>query len=200
MLPHLPDFRRNRAPSLGFVSPSRHKYKSPLNNGRPTPIYVPPSAFLTLSTVSSFMHLVSLFHLATASEIALQGFSPTTSRTGFRQPSPPVVNAPNRSWATSRLQGLDPIADPLRMLEVLSPCCLLDPLMSICFFGAFSLHLGDALTTPPLMTFLADISLWYRRWPSAFQSMLSRSSCLQRVLPVQVFWPAKDVAALREAR
>jgi hypothetical protein len=44
--------------------------------GFPTPAYVPPSAFLTLSTVFSFACLAGLFHPTTTSEICSSGFSP----------------------------------------------------------------------------------------------------------------------------
>jgi hypothetical protein len=42
----------------------------------PTPILVPPSAFLTLSTAYSSLHLVSLFHPTTTYEILSSGVSP----------------------------------------------------------------------------------------------------------------------------
>jgi hypothetical protein len=42
---------------------------SPLAGRSPIPTYVPPSTFLTLSTVCSSLHLVGLFHPTATSEI-----------------------------------------------------------------------------------------------------------------------------------
>jgi hypothetical protein len=50
--------------------------------GLPTHL-VPPSVFFALSTVFSSLHLVGLFRPTATSEISLQGFSPTISRSGF---------------------------------------------------------------------------------------------------------------------
>jgi hypothetical protein len=43
------------------------------NDEHPKPIYGPPSAFLTLSVVSTSLHLVSLFHLTATSGIHFSG-------------------------------------------------------------------------------------------------------------------------------
>jgi hypothetical protein len=51
-----------------------------LATGFPVPVYVPPPAFLTLSTAYSSLYLVGLFHPTATSEIPLQGFSPVPSR------------------------------------------------------------------------------------------------------------------------
>lgn len=50
--------------------------RSPLAGRIPLPAYVPPSVFLTPSTVSSSAHLAGLFHPATTSEICSSGAFP----------------------------------------------------------------------------------------------------------------------------
>jgi hypothetical protein len=49
--------------------------------GFPIPAYVPPSAFLTLSTVYSSLNLVGLFHPTATSEICSTGGFPGTQPT-----------------------------------------------------------------------------------------------------------------------
>jgi hypothetical protein len=60
--------------------------------GLPTPAYVPPSAFFTLSTVFSSTHLAGLFHPATTYEIHSSGVvSRCQASTAFTVLSPHVV-------------------------------------------------------------------------------------------------------------
>jgi hypothetical protein len=64
-----------RGVSLSFATSIREVHRA---TGFPVPAFVPPSAFLTLSTGSSFPYLAGLFRPAAASEIHLQGFSPVS--------------------------------------------------------------------------------------------------------------------------
>jgi hypothetical protein len=66
--------------------------------GFPSPVYVPPSAFLTLSTAFSFATAWACFIPLPRPRFALQGFPPTTSRIGFRQ------LVPSYRWCRSFLQ------------------------------------------------------------------------------------------------
>jgi hypothetical protein len=62
---------------LGVLSPLRDKSVwSPLNAELPIPDYVPPSAFLTLSTGCSSTHRVDLFHPTATSGIRSSGVFP----------------------------------------------------------------------------------------------------------------------------
>ena len=72
-----PDARRRQAPPLGFQRLLRDMSSaSPLTGGFPRPTYVPPAAFLTLSTAYSSLHLVGLFHPTATSEIRPSGVFP----------------------------------------------------------------------------------------------------------------------------
>ena len=62
-----------RAPSLGFVPSSRRHRGSPLSDGRPRPVYVPPTAFRTLATVCSSPDFARLFHRAAMSRVLAPG-------------------------------------------------------------------------------------------------------------------------------
>jgi hypothetical protein len=57
--------------------------QSLLGDKNPTLTYVPPSTFLTFSTVSSFTYLASLFHLTTTSRIHTSGVFPATQPKHF---------------------------------------------------------------------------------------------------------------------
>jgi hypothetical protein len=75
--------RRWRAPSLGSCFSFAASRRESTFQWGPIPIYVPPSVFLTLSTVCSSLHFAGLFRSATTSEISLQGFPPAISRPSF---------------------------------------------------------------------------------------------------------------------
>ena len=60
------------------VSSSRHRLAESTSGGHPFPAYVPPSTFLTSSTVCSSANLVGLFHPTTTSRIHASGVFPAT--------------------------------------------------------------------------------------------------------------------------
>jgi hypothetical protein len=65
-----------RAPSVGFRTSSRCQQPESTSDGVPRPrLTVPPSAFLTPSTVCSSGCLASLFHPATTSRVIASGVS-----------------------------------------------------------------------------------------------------------------------------
>jgi hypothetical protein len=129
---------------------------------------VPPSAFLTLSTGCSSAGRVGLFHPTATSGIALQGFSPPSSRRASSTLrsllafSADPLTATEVSAATYRpraLQGVDPNGDPLpadrwfRPVRSSIPSCVFNSR------GLVSEHLGPALATPPLVAFATRGSL-----------------------------------------
>ena len=65
-----------RAPSLGFLPPSRHQHRESTFGGNPAPTFVPSSAFPTLSTACSSRYLAGLFHPAATSEVHSSGAFP----------------------------------------------------------------------------------------------------------------------------
>jgi hypothetical protein len=67
--------RSSRAPSLGSPTSSRHRSSESTADGHPRPVYVPPSAFRTLSTVYSSLDLADLFHPAATSRFLAPGAS-----------------------------------------------------------------------------------------------------------------------------
>ena len=73
---HVPGM--TRAPSLGFGPASRHQRPESTFDEVPSPAFVPPAAFHTLSTVCSSSRLVGLFHPTATSRVSLQGFPPTS--------------------------------------------------------------------------------------------------------------------------
>jgi hypothetical protein len=90
--------------------------------GFPLPAFVPPSAFLTLSTAFSSSHLAGLFHPPTTSEIHSSGVCPRQSaESTHRRPVPscrsrrsPTVELPQpHQIPTLALQGLHPTTGPL---------------------------------------------------------------------------------------
>jgi hypothetical protein len=112
-----------RAPSLGFpIFLYRDtSASSPLTAGIPCPAFVPPTAFLTLSTVYSSLHLAGLFHPAATSEIHSSGVSPSSQPSGlspFRALLSFVPVAYREASFSGpapdlRLQGVTPTAGPL---------------------------------------------------------------------------------------
>jgi hypothetical protein len=90
--------------------------------GLPSPDFVPPTAFLTLSTGYSSTRLVDLFHPTATSGIRSSGVFPATQLLRLIDaPCPLAVkrasSASNRSFRRRihppRLQGFDPDSDPL---------------------------------------------------------------------------------------
>jgi hypothetical protein len=73
--------------------------------GIPLPDYVPPSAFLTLSTVSSSRCLAGLFHPAAVSEVHSSGAFPDRQPPWLvARPFPPAVRSAHLHRASSMLQ------------------------------------------------------------------------------------------------
>ena len=108
---------------LGVSFPIRDtSVRSPLTTGLPIPDYVPPSAFLALSTVSSSTHRAGLFHPTAASGIHTSGFFPAAKPARLIDESCPHVvsrvsphgELPRRCQIHSlRLQGFSPSSGPL---------------------------------------------------------------------------------------
>jgi hypothetical protein len=79
--------------SWGFAPIRDMSVWSPLTAGLPTPGYVPPSAFLTLSTDYSSTHRAGLFHPTATSGIHTSGVSPAAKPTHLiDEPCPPAVS------------------------------------------------------------------------------------------------------------
>lgn len=95
---------------------------SPLAMGFPCPIYVPSTAFLTLSTAYSSLCLAGLFHPTATCRICLSGVFPAAQPTRLIAESSPALmplvtiscTAANRvrQIRSLRLQGLIPSSDP----------------------------------------------------------------------------------------
>jgi hypothetical protein len=78
------------APSLGSPSSSRRQSSESTLDGHPRPAYVPPAAFLALTTACSSLYLAGLFHPAAASRILAPGASsPDSAEPPRRWPVPP---------------------------------------------------------------------------------------------------------------
>jgi hypothetical protein len=88
---HLLDTRAERLP-WGSVPIRDTSVRSPLITGLPRPDYVPPSAFLTLSTGCSSTHRAGLFHPTATSGIHTSGVFPAAKPAHLIGEScPPVV-------------------------------------------------------------------------------------------------------------
>lgn len=135
--------------------------KSPLTDRRPAPVYVPPSAFRTLSTACSSSNLARLFHRAAVSRVLAPGVS-------SRGPaaSPRRRPLPSRRWrrrlpvarlqrTSRRPQGLAPNLGPQCPADFLSPHGTRVP---SCVFNSLGPGLEDlagAIAPSPLATFTA---------------------------------------------
>jgi hypothetical protein len=94
---------------------------SPHTAGVPRPAFVPPSAFLTLSTVYSSSHFAGLFHPTATSEIHSSGVSPSSQSSELSLVRALLSFLPSASRRASspmpardpRLQGFTPTAGPL---------------------------------------------------------------------------------------
>jgi len=86
----------------GFASPSRHQHQESTNRWLLTTTFVPPAAFLTLSTGYSSCCLAGLFRPAATSWIRLQGFPPSASRSGS-SPAHPVLSFSDLHLQASKL-------------------------------------------------------------------------------------------------
>jgi len=87
---NLPHTRTCVTPSLGFASLSRHQQKEATSKRESQlPLYAPPTAFLTLTTVCSAFCLAGLFHPAATSGIDLSRvFSRYQGGPPHRRPRP----------------------------------------------------------------------------------------------------------------
>ena len=89
--PHLPVISRSRAPSLGSTPHRDVHLRSPHSRASQARS-VPPSAFLTPSTVCSSAGLAGLFHPAATSRVRSPGSSPREKPYGLvARRCPPVV-------------------------------------------------------------------------------------------------------------
>ena len=125
--------RRKRLP-WGSIPHHDISSRSPLTDGRPRPVYVPPAAFRTLSTVCSSPSLARLFHRAAVSRVLAPGVS------SHRLAAPPRRRPlPSRRWrrrlpvarlqrTSRRPQGLAPVRGPWCRADGLDPFAH-DPLM-----------------------------------------------------------------------
>ncbi len=119
--------------------------------GNPLPDFVPPSAFLTPSTVCSATSLAGLFHPAATSRVCPSGVYPSPrSRTGFPRPCHALLpfNAPACDQRMRpRLQGLAPrgecgaVRDRLKTRSIRAPHGLL-------LLRVFSPHTVEAPSRP----------------------------------------------------
>jgi hypothetical protein len=128
----------------------------------PFRISVPPSAFLTLSTVYSSYDLVSLFHPTSAFRICLTGVFPATQPTKLFAPSfLPSCRSCALSYSPASRSAPDPAPSTPGVCSVrrsvadhkgISLVVTRSPLR-LCSLGLLSPPtLNDALTSPPLMT------------------------------------------------
>jgi hypothetical protein len=113
-----------RTPSMGFRSPfATSVCEVHISTAVPPAIFVPPSAFLTLSTGYSFSHVVGLFHPTATSGIRSSRVFPAAKPPRLiDEPFPHAVSRVSPPselphWCqilSLRFQGLDPGSDPLR--------------------------------------------------------------------------------------
>jgi len=127
---------RLRVPGASLGVPLPHRGTSlrrPHPPGDPPPSFVPSSAFLTPSTVSSATCLAGLFHPAATSRVCPPGVCPSPrSRTGFPRPFHALLPLSALAFdqlGRPRLQGLAPRGE----CGVASGC--LDPLRSAPLLG-----------------------------------------------------------------
>jgi hypothetical protein len=90
-VPNPPRASRRRAPSMGLALPSSRRQPAASLQRGSNPAALPPSAFLTPSTVCSAAGLVGLFHPTATSRVSLQGFSLPHSRCASSTPRCPLV-------------------------------------------------------------------------------------------------------------
>jgi hypothetical protein len=145
--------------SLSFATPARGVHST---TGFPGPAYVPPSAFLALSTVYSFPYLAGLFHPTATSEIHFSGAFPAAQPswliTSLCCPDlsprfPADEQARLRQFPRPGLHSFDPGADPLASTELLRPPIPRSPL-----------KLSSPSGMPP--NTVATPSRPFRSWPS----------------------------------
>lgn len=124
-------------------------------------VFVPPSAFRTLSTVSSSADLARLFRRAAASRVLAPGVClPRSSRDASRHPLPsrrwrrrlPVAR---RQRTSRRPQGLAPNRGPQCPAGFLRPRGTRVPSCVFNSCGPWPEDLGSAVALPPLATFTA---------------------------------------------
>jgi hypothetical protein len=200
---HLPTARKQQAPPLGLLILLRDvSSRNPLSNRLPRPVYVPPTAFLALSTVSSSPNLVGLFHPTTTSEIHSSGSSLSSQLTQLIarcvpscswQLSPAMKLPSSRQILPPQLQGFYPTADSLQsagLLHLLVP----DPLLSFHSHRFFFEHPENAITLSPLTAFATDSSSDFRSWLSAYFRCSTFRACLQVPLPARVLRPDFSIA------
>ena len=85
-----------QTPSLRFSSSSRRRCRSPPTNELPRLIFVPPSAFPTLSTIYSSWHRVGLLAPQPRARFLFRGFPHQLADWAFTHSNPLVVNAIDR--------------------------------------------------------------------------------------------------------
>jgi hypothetical protein len=139
-----PAHRARRAPSMGSRTSSRCQQPESTIDRVPTPdLDVPPSTFLTPSTVSSSSRLASLFHPATTSRFSLQGFPPANQLAPTRRLRVPPRRwhrAPATAFAATPAPGASTsrsllVSDPQWSAKVLVPRRYPCPLLRLGSFG-----------------------------------------------------------------
>jgi hypothetical protein len=123
------------APSMGSRTSSRRQPCESTADGHPRPVYVPPSAFHTLSTACSSHCLADLFHPAATSRfLASGGSSPDltvpTSSMGLASaplaPSP-AVGCPTTPESVASTSRPSPGRDPQHLRECYPPTMPVSP-------------------------------------------------------------------------
>jgi hypothetical protein len=134
---------------------------SPPSAERPASDFVPPSAFRTLSTVSSSINLAHLFRYAAVSRVLAPGVClPRLSRSGSRHPLPSRrwrrrLLVSQRQRTSRRPQGLAPNRGPQCPTGFLGPCVTRVPSCVFNSCGHWPEDLESAVALPPLATFTA---------------------------------------------
>jgi hypothetical protein len=158
---------------LGFFLLRGIKTRNPLTGCNSNATYGPSSAFLTLSMAYASLLLEGLFHPPTTSEIySSRAFPGSQSLLLITEVYPHVVydkplrfshrqllrDASTVPVRAARLQGFAPTSRSVAADRVFTSVGTRSPL-EFSHFQAFTEHLGDAFTPPPLMTFPAKSSL-----------------------------------------
>jgi hypothetical protein len=120
---------------MGSPASSRHQPSESTVDGHPRPVYVPPSAFHTLSTACSSLDLADLFHPAATSRLPASGASSpdltvTTSSVvpAFAPLAPsPAAGCPTTPESVASTSRPAPGRDPQRRRRCYAPSMPVSP-------------------------------------------------------------------------